>query len=72
MAAACVSVLKLPLSCTVITLVLTSHAGLGVSPLIVVAVVVGYIAIESLSALRSAVTATPPIEASAANAPHSA
>jgi chloride channel protein, CIC family len=58
MAALCVSVLKLPLSCTVITLALTSRAGLGVSPLIVVAVVVGYLTIQSLSALRSAVAAT--------------
>ena len=59
--------MKLPLSCVVITLVLTSKAGLGVSPLIVVAVVVAYIAIESLSALRTAVTAAAPTEATAAN-----
>jgi H+/Cl- antiporter ClcA len=65
MAAACVSVLKLPLSCTVITLVLTSRAGLGVSPLIVVAVVVSYLAIESLSALRTAGRAAAPTEGSA-------
>jgi chloride channel protein, CIC family len=70
MAAACVSVLKLPLSCAVITLALTSRAGLGVSPLIVVAVVVGDLTIESLSALRAAVTATAPTEATAASASH--
>jgi hypothetical protein len=57
MAAACVSVLKLPLSCTVITLVLTSRAGLGVSPLIVVGVVVAYLATESLSALHTTTAA---------------
>jgi hypothetical protein len=72
MAAACVSVLRLPLSCALITLILTSNAGLGVSPLIVVAVVVAYISIESLSALRTAVTPTAPTQASAANASHSA
>jgi H+/Cl- antiporter ClcA len=65
MAAACVSVLKLPLSCTVITLVLTSRAGLAVSPLIVVAVVVSYLATESLSALRTAGAAGAPTEGSA-------
>ena len=54
MGAASVAVLKLPLSCTIITLVLTSKAGMGVSPLIVVGVVVSYLAIESLSALRPA------------------
>ncbi len=53
MAAACVSVLKLPLASAIITLVLTSRAGLGASPLILLAVVVAYIAIESLSALRT-------------------
>jgi len=70
MAATCVSVLKLPLSCVVITTALTSRAGLGVSPLIGVAVVVAYIAIESLSALRAAVTPTAPTQASAADASH--
>lgn len=65
--AACVSVLKLPLSCVIITLVLTSHAGVGVSPLIVVAVVVGYLTIQSLSALRASATADPPGEPSAAS-----
>jgi hypothetical protein len=54
-----------PLSCTFITLVLTSRAGLGVSPLIVVAVVVGYLAIESLSALHTAATAAAPTDGSA-------
>ena len=56
MAAACVSVLKLPLASAIITLVLTSHAGLGASPLIVLAVVVAYVTVESLSTLRPAIT----------------
>ncbi len=68
MAAACVSVLKLPLSCAVITIALTSPAGLGVSPLIVVSVVVAYLTIESLSALRDAATATASKQASTAEA----
>jgi H+/Cl- antiporter ClcA len=70
MAAACVSILKLPLSCTVLTLVLTSRAGLGVSPLIVVAVVVAYLTTESLSALhtRAASSARTPEQASPAAA----
>lgn len=53
MAAACVSILKLPLASAIITLVLTSRAGLGASPLIVLAVVVAYITIESMSKLRT-------------------
>jgi H+/Cl- antiporter ClcA len=53
MAAACVSVLKLPLATTLITLVFVSSAGLGVTPLIVVAVVVAYITVLSLEALRA-------------------
>jgi chloride channel protein, CIC family len=70
MAAACVSILKLPLSTVIITLVLTSSAGLGVSPLIVVSTVVAYVATISLSALRGAVAdeqgdevATPAVDA---------
>jgi len=59
MAAGCVSVLRLPLATAVITLILTSSAGLGVSPLIVVSVVVAYVTVESLTALRSA-TIKPP------------
>jgi len=54
MAAACVSVLKLPLASVLLTTLLTS-AGLGVAGLIVVAVVVAYLTIESLSALRASV-----------------
>ncbi|HEY2435638.1 MAG TPA: chloride channel protein [Solirubrobacteraceae bacterium] len=71
MAAACVSMLKLPLSCAFITLDLTSRAGLGVSPLVVVAVVVGYLATEALAALRPARAATPPAKTSVAQVSHS-
>jgi H+/Cl- antiporter ClcA len=54
MAATCVSVLKLPLASIVLATILTSSAGLAVSPLIVVAVVVAYLTIQSLSLLREA------------------
>jgi hypothetical protein len=40
MAAAAVSILELPLSATIITLLLTSKAGIATAPLIIVAVVV--------------------------------
>ena len=52
MAATAVSILKLPLSATVITLLLVSKAGLATAPLIIVAVVVAYITIQTLSATR--------------------
>ncbi len=48
MAITAVSVLRLPLSSVVLALLLTSSAGLGVAPLIIVAVVVAYITIEVL------------------------
>jgi H+/Cl- antiporter ClcA len=48
MAIAVVSVLRLPLSAVVIALLLTSGAGLGVTPLIIVAAVVAYITTEVL------------------------
>ena len=57
MAATAVSILKLPLSATVITLLLTSKAGIATGPLIIVAVVVAYITIQTLSAARPAVPA---------------
>jgi hypothetical protein len=60
MAATAVSVLKLPLSATVITLLLTSKAGIATGPLIIVAVVVAYITIQTLSAARPAVPAVEP------------
>ncbi len=52
MGAATVSILRLPLSATVITLLLTSKAGLATAPLIIVAVVVAYLTIQTLSATR--------------------
>ena len=52
MAATAVSILKLPLSATVITLLLVSKAGIATAPLIIVAVVVAYITIQTLSATR--------------------
>ena len=49
MAATAVSVLRLPLSATVIALLLTSKAGIATAPLIIVAVVVAYITTQTLS-----------------------
>ncbi len=60
MAATAVSILRLPLSATVITLLLTSKAGIATAPLIIVAVVVAYITIQTLSAARDPATPTPP------------
>jgi hypothetical protein len=53
--AACVSMLRLPLSSVVIALLLTGNAGLKIAPLVIVAVTVAYIATEVLSARRAAV-----------------
>lgn len=53
MSAACVSMLRLPLSSIVITLLLTSSAGIAVSPLVIVAVATAYITTEVLSARRA-------------------
>src|SRR3954470_3745071 len=47
--AACVSILRLPLSSLVIATLLSFKAGLGVTPLIVVAVVVAYVSTEVLA-----------------------
>ena len=60
MAAAAVSILRLPLSATVITLLLTSKAGIATAPLIIVAVVVAYLTIETLSAARGPAPAAAP------------
>ena len=51
--AAVVSVLRLPLSAIILTLLIT-HAGAGVAPLIIVAVVVAYLATLAISARRPA------------------
>jgi H+/Cl- antiporter ClcA len=55
MAAGCAAVLRLPLSSVVITLVLVSNAGVGVTSLIVVAAVVAFVAVEAFDALKSRV-----------------
>src|SRR5215467_4144939 len=60
MAATAVSILKLPLSATVITLVMVSKAGLATAPLIIVAVVVAYLTIRTLSATRRPAAPTAP------------
>jgi chloride channel protein, CIC family len=52
MGAACVSMLRLPLSSVVIATLLTSSAGIGVGPLVIVSVTTAYIATELLSARR--------------------
>lgn len=69
MAAMAVSVLRLPLSATLIALLLTSKAGLATAPLIIVAVVVAYLAIQTLSATRPA---TPAAATASAAEPHPA
>jgi hypothetical protein len=48
--ATCVSILRLPLSSVVIALLLSTKAGLGIGPLIIVGVVVAYLASEALTA----------------------
>jgi len=55
--AACVSVLRLPLSSVIIAL-LVSRAGMGTTPLIIVGVVVAYIAVTWLSARRVSASGT--------------
>src|SRR5262249_58971284 len=59
MAATAVSILKLPLSATVITLLLVSKGGLATAPLIIVAVVVAYLTIRTLAATRRPAAPTP-------------
>ena len=54
MGAACVSVLRLPLSSVMIASMLSAKAGLAVTPLIVVAVVVAYLTSEALTAFVDA------------------
>src|SRR5262249_47392315 len=68
MAATAVSILKLPLSATVITLLLVSKGGLATAPLIIVAVVVAYLTIRTLSATRR--PAAPTAEPEPAPPPH--
>ena len=71
MAATAVSILKLPLSATVIALLLTSKAGLATAPLIIVAVVVAYITIQTLSVTRGAAAPVTPAAGTQPAAPDS-
>jgi chloride channel protein, CIC family len=66
MGAACVSMLRLPLSSVVIALLLTSSAGIAVGPLIIVAVATAYITTEVLSTRRSVGGGRAPAEEPAA------
>jgi len=70
MAAAAVSILELPLSAIIITLLLTSKGGIATGPLIIVAVVVAYLTIKTVSRTRAA--ATPATPAPLATAPQPA
>jgi hypothetical protein len=73
MAAAVVSILRLPLSATVITLLLVSKAGIATAPLIIVAVVVAYLTIQTLAPARGpAPAAAPAAEPQPAAPPHPA
>ncbi len=58
MGAFCVSILRLPLASVIIAMVLTSQAGLGALPLIIVGVVVAYVTVEVLHARRFSVFGT--------------
>jgi H+/Cl- antiporter ClcA len=63
MAAGCAAVLRLPLSSVVITLVLVSQAGVGITSLIVVAAVVAFVTVEALDGLLHRVREPAPAEA---------
>jgi H+/Cl- antiporter ClcA len=69
MAAAVVSILRLPLSATVITLLLVSKAGLATAPLIIVAVVVAYLTIQTLSPTPGPATPATPATPAAGTRP---
>src|SRR5215510_8390979 len=72
MAAGCAAVLRLPLSSVVITLVLVSQVGVGITSLIVVAAVVAYVTVEALDDLKSRVRERATAEASPVQATLSA
>jgi H+/Cl- antiporter ClcA len=61
MAATAVAVLRLPLSSVVIAMLLTSQAGLATAPIIIVAVVVAYITIETVSYVRGPAPVSAPV-----------
>ena len=58
MGAMCVSMLRLPLASVIIALILAGSAGVATAPLIIVAVVVAYVTVELLYALRASVAGT--------------
>ena len=72
MAAAAVSILELPLSATIITLLLTAKAGIATAPLFIVAVVVAYLTTRTLSATRAPAPTPPATEPSPPSAPSQA
>jgi len=55
MGAMAVSILRLPLSSVVLALLLTSSSGIATAPIVIVAVVVAYVTVESASPARSSV-----------------
>jgi H+/Cl- antiporter ClcA len=66
--AACVAILRLPLASVTIASLLSAKAGLAVTPLVVVAVVVAYVSTEALTALvasRASAKADPDVPAGA-------
>jgi H+/Cl- antiporter ClcA len=63
MAAGCAAVLRLPLSSVVITLVLVSQAGVGITSLVVVAAVVAFVTVEALDGLLGRVREPAPAKA---------
>jgi hypothetical protein len=67
-----VAILRLPLSAVVVATLLTGNAGAGVTPLVIIGVVVAYLATLGLSALQPAPAATAPAaeaEAAGVSAP---
>ena len=61
MSTATVAILRLPLSAVVITTLLTSKAGPGAEPLVILGVVVSYLVTLALSALQTAKSTSKPI-----------
>jgi H+/Cl- antiporter ClcA len=62
-----VAILRLPLSAVVITSLLTSKAGAGAEPLVILGVVVAYLATLGLSALQAAKSTSKPVATLGAN-----
>ena len=68
MGAMCVSMLRLPLASVIIALILAGSAGVATAPLIIVAVVVAYVTVEVLSALRASLVGAPSTDQTIATA----